>query len=476
MSECIICRSLKRTQITCEYCPFTACAACCEQFLLTRTIPTCMDLECKREWTRKFMASHFTKVFMTKKYKCHIENIIAEQQLALLPATQPEVVRIQELNEISKEIDHIGTQIQQLCTLRQLKQREWHLLKTRREPVQRERREFVRHCPATDCKGFLSSQWKCGICHIWCCPACHEIKGADKNAEHLCDPAVVESIREIGSTSKNCPKCYVPIFKIEGCDQMWCTLCEVYFSWRTGEIDTSGRYHNPHALEALRRRNREGIPREPGDIICGREIGHQMVQPLERKIIRLFRQFRVTHENELGRLALDEMEGVLLDKRKAITRFIQRTIHIREAVLDTYRVNIDERNLELRIEYMTNQINMDTFKTKLQMVHKKYSKSHEIYQIFDMVVVSLTDILYRFMEHVDNTTEYLELSFAIISEIAPICDFANECFAGVSLAYGGVAPYIKHNLNIVRQSDMVETTAPEQGQTGSISGGGGGGP
>ena len=470
MSECISCRSIKRSQITCEYCPFQACATCYEQFILTRTVPTCMDLECKREWTRQFMARNFTKIFMSKKYKCHRENIIADQQLALLPATQPEVVRIQDMQVVDNEINDINVKIHQLAELRTRKHQEWYRLKERREPINKERRVFVRHCPADNCKGYLSSKWKCGICNVWCCSQCHEIKGLDNNVDHTCDPVVVESIREIGSTSKNCPKCYVPIFKIEGCDQMWCTLCEVYFSWQTGEIDTSGRYHNPHALEALRRRNREGIAREPGDIICGREINHQMVSTVERRISRLFRHFKSEQELFIHRTLIDDMEGVLCDKKKMVSNFIQKTIHMREVVMRPYRVNIDQRNLNLRIEYMMNQITMDDFKTKLQIIHKKYSKSNEIYQVFDMVVVSLTDILYRFIEHINETAQYIDLSFSILAEIGPICDFANECFANIEIAYGGIVPYIKQTLKVVRRIDVI---VRQNAGSISISGGGG---
>ena len=473
MSECISCRSVKRSQITCEYCPFKACAACYEQFLLTRTVPTCMDLECKREWTRQFMAKNFTKVFMSKKYKCHIENIIAEQQLALLPATQPEIVRIKDMEVIVTEINDINAQIHRLNELKYRKNVEYFRLNDRREPINKERRVFVRHCPANNCKGYLSSKWKCGICNVLCCSQCHEIKGTD-NEVHECDPVVVESIREIGSTSKNCPKCFVPIYKIEGCDQMWCTLCEVYFSWRTGEIDTSGRYHNPHALEALRRRNREGIAREPGDIICGREITYHMVQTIERRLTRLFRHFKTIKEYSIPRGTMDEMEGVLCDQQKRITNFIQKTIHMREVVIGEYRVNIDEKNLKLRIEYMMNNITMDVFKTKLQMIHKKYSKSNEIYQVFDMVIISLTDILYRFIEHINETTEYIDVSFTILSEINPICEFANECFANIEIAYGGIVPYIKDNLKVVRRNDVIVRPVTSTEEAVSISGGGSG--
>ena len=31
-----------------------------------------------------------------------------------------------------------------------------------------ERKAFIKRCPADDCRGFLSSQWKCGLCENIC--------------------------------------------------------------------------------------------------------------------------------------------------------------------------------------------------------------------------------------------------------------------------------------------------------------------
>jgi len=472
-TECIICRSLKRNQITCEYCPFQACASCCEQYLLSRSTPTCMDLECKREWTRKFMANQFSKVFMAKKYKCHKENIIAEQQMALMPATQVEVVRIQQMELKQTEIRQLNELIDQLIITRREKENEFYALRHRQtSALPKERHEFVRHCPVENCKGFLSSKWKCGICHIWCCASCHEIKGAEHNAEHTCDPVVVESIREIGSTSKQCPKCYVPIFKIEGCDQMWCTLCEVYFSWRTGDIDTSGRYHNPHALEALRRRNREGVPREPGDIICGRELTIQTVVSIERKLRNIY------YGNSENSIYNQDNMVNFAKYVKIISTYVRRTIHIREVEMISYRINIEEHNLNLRVDYMMNRIHPDEFKQKLQAVHKKYSKYNEIYQVFEMMVVSNTDIIYRFVEHLGTINRSADISYAIFDEIKPVADYANECFLEIQNTYGCVVPKITNDLRVSKyqvvavKKNSNSVVGGGSGETVSILGGG----
>ena len=58
-----------------------------------------------------------------------------------------------------------------------------------------ERRAFVRACPYADCKGFLSTAWKCGLCEMWTCSECHEGRGPDRDAPHTCDPEHLETAR-----------------------------------------------------------------------------------------------------------------------------------------------------------------------------------------------------------------------------------------------------------------------------------------
>ena len=133
-----------------------------------------------------------------------------------------------------------------------------------------DRTKFVRQCPANGCRGFLSTQWKCGICDHWACPECHEVKGLNRDCDHTCDPNSMASAQLLAKDSKPCPKCQSLIFKIEGCNQMWCTQCHTAFNWLTGKLETN--IHNPHFFEWQRLNNRGVAPRNPLEIECGREL------------------------------------------------------------------------------------------------------------------------------------------------------------------------------------------------------------
>ena len=84
-------------------------------------------------------------------------------------------------------------------------------------PAVRERKEFIMKCGGDECRGFLSTSYKCGTCEKWTCQHCLVVIGADKEAEHTCNPDTVESAKTIKSETRPCPKCGTRIFKIDGC-------------------------------------------------------------------------------------------------------------------------------------------------------------------------------------------------------------------------------------------------------------------
>ncbi len=139
----------------------------------------------------------------------------------------------------------------------------------------------LRGCPVENCRGFLSTGGICGLCDAKICMCCHEVVGK-KGEEvvqvgpteemtftvggrsHICNKDSVETAKMLAKETRSCPTCKACIYKTDGCDQMWCTQCKTAFSWRTGQVE-SGRVHNPHYYEWLRR-TQGSVPREEGDV------------------------------------------------------------------------------------------------------------------------------------------------------------------------------------------------------------------
>jgi hypothetical protein len=71
-----------------------------------------------------------------------------------------------------------------------------------------------------------------------------------QSEEHECKEEDIKTWEELKKSTRPCPKCNVRIYKINGCDQMWCVHCNTAFSWRRGTIEY-GSVHNPHYFDWL---------------------------------------------------------------------------------------------------------------------------------------------------------------------------------------------------------------------------------
>ena len=209
-----------RSKVCCPYCEFDVCRTCCETYILSENVPKCMKPECAKEWSRKFLRENLTNVFLTSKYKEHLQDVLFDQEKALLPATQPLVEEKILKRNLKKNLREIDLLIEDLYRQKRELERQIQygiIPTTSSEKEDKEKARFVRQCPANGCRGFLSTQWKCGICEQWSCPECHELKGPNRDCQHKCDPNNVETAKMLAKDSKPCPKCQSLIFKISGC-------------------------------------------------------------------------------------------------------------------------------------------------------------------------------------------------------------------------------------------------------------------
>jgi len=118
---------------------------------------------------------------------------------------------------------------------------------------------YIVNCPIEDCVGKLGDDGQCGLCQHMFCVACMK----EKLPGHECRKEDVDTVDELRKNTRPCPTCNIPIYKMEGCDQMWCVKCHTTFSWKTGAI-SQGVIHNPHFYQ-----QRQQAMRTPGDIPCG---------------------------------------------------------------------------------------------------------------------------------------------------------------------------------------------------------------
>ena len=284
MTDCNICAEKYnksfRLSVKC-ICGFECCRSCIKQYFLTKSEDLhCM--KCRVKWNRDFMFKHFEKKYMTYDYCAYRENILYEKELGLLPLTQPHVEKEIKIEEINNEILDIEKEI---CNLNlKMREKNKEIEKMKNNTIV-ERRKYIRKCPQNDCQGFLSSQLKCNLCCNWVCGECREIKGKERDSEHTCNPDILESVNVMNQDSKPCPSCASLIYKIEGCNQMFCTECNTAFNWSTLRIETAAM-HKPHYFEWQRRINsNQQVDRNPGEVICGRELDHHFVRVIKDKYV-----------------------------------------------------------------------------------------------------------------------------------------------------------------------------------------------
>ena len=454
--SCIVCtekfNNSRNSEVKCEHCQFSACRTCCQKYIIDQTKAKCMNNDCFPEWSRKFLVKIFTKTFISNDWKKVRENVLFDGEKALLPATQGVVEQrknrmkmLLEVRELDKQISELNRQRTELIAN--------HHDTTRRYGLQ-DRRHFIRACPQEECRGFLSSMWKCGTCAMWTCPECHEMKGEFQDSPHTCDPNNVETAKLLAKDTKPCPKCATGIFKIEGCDQMWCTQCHTAFSWRTGQIET--HIHNPHFYEWQRRNNNGQAPRVAGDIPCGgMDLDYRMPMMINQALRR-----KLNEQDVLGR---DSDDATKLFRR--IERIVQSSLHLREVQLPTYRVNHVEDNLELRVSYLMNEITEEEFKVRTQRANKQHEKKREMGDIIRLYIQTVVDIMNRVNEYAQGNESLIRRErdktdpekarsneertlikqrvSEILDETEVIRDYANECLVDIGNTYSSKVKAIR---------------------------------
>ena len=407
-----------RLKVTCPYCPSEACRGCVQRYLLTtHEDPHCLG--CKRGWNREFIDLHLTKSFRNGPLRKHRSKTLMDREKAMLPAMQIFVEATKNLRTTGQELTTVMTSMRKfdLRRVEILRQRdvvrtkirtaingeeeknameeldkncalyghnEGRLMRIRfdQETLNRqimrwqnilegraaddnkvtEAREFIQRCPADGCRGYLSTAYKCGVCAKYTCNECMVVKGENRDSEHTCNEEAKASAAMIRRETKPCPKCGVRIYKIDGCDQMFCTqeTCHTAFSWNTGHVVT-GAIHNPHYYEYLRHRNGGAMPREAGDIPCG---GLPAIWQFSREILSI------------------PADTLPIEQKNLIMSIHRCLTDMADVRLPEYPARLAANvNKDINIRYLMNEMEEADWQKALEQRETKFERKREIGQI-----------------------------------------------------------------------------------------------
>ena len=411
-----------RKSVVCGFCHVDVCAFCVQRYLVTVDDPECMA--CKLPWTHDFVDIALTKTFVYGPLKKHRENVLFNRERSLLPATQLTVQRMMRYKDACAYIKVLEREL-------------WNAKRRLRRPytddgeeVATERRQFVKPCPAEGCRGFLSTQYKCGMCSVNVCPSCHEIKSS--GGEHACNPDIVANVLAIQTDSKPCPKCGCMIFRIYGCNQMYCTApgCKTVFCWKTLRILDTERIHNPHYYEYMQR-HRGIVARELDDIPCG---GMPTARALTGAIL-FPHKLSATSEGMVHR------EVVLRSNSELFAMHIF-AVHVQMVEMQRYPAAPDVVNItsneDIRIRFLKGVVSETRFKEILQQREKQRMKKNAINQILATVAHVSSDLFRKIVLAKGN-------SFAVQNTIVnmhALRDYANESLTAVSKRYSCMVPVL----------------------------------
>lgn len=436
----ICCETFNRQnhkKVECPFCDFVTCRSCTQQYLLTSANDAhCMG--CKKAWNREFVDSSCTKTFRNKEYKLHRENILLQREKCLLPESQIHVARRRQSKEVQKLLEEAEEELErqrnyceelriQIINLRN----GGPVVNDDGEGPSQEKKQFVRKCPVEDCKGFLTTRWKCEVCDNNICSKCNEIK--KDGEEHECNPDSVKTVELLKKDTKPCPKCGTLHFKISGCNQMWCPSCHVAYNWNTGKIET-GIIHNPHFYEFQRRGGGGG--RNHGDIPCG---GMPTVYEMT---------------NYFGRAPYNYYNRTAADRNDPLV--IIHDIHRQLSHITNYELRYNYReqnvvnNLDLRVKFLMNELSEEEFKKIIQQREKKYEKLRDMRTILTMISDTGGDLMRQLIQEVipasgkDIKTKVAE-KIEILEELR---EYTNTVFHTIHKRYSNRTLIIDKNWNL----------------------------
>ena len=376
-----------RKRVTCGACEWSACMACNERYILLHAEPRCMN--CKIVWDTEFIVSKLSRNLL-KQIQDKKESALLQQETKLLPQTQYYLQYDTHINEeCVRELRNL--QLQNQTPTRRIKP-SWLLASDLHASKQRIRvlRSYIsawnnRHamldihnvppellttspgtavfaCPADPCNGFvMESDYKCGVCFQYYCDRCHKAK----SHPHVCDPSEVETTTLIMDTSRPCPKCAVRIHKTSGCDQMWCTQCNAAFSWETGRLVEAGTVvHNPHYFEW--RASNKPLP------------------PYERVIARGYE------------LQLNSIDHWYMMTMCRLNAHIQ-SIETRRFTADAADATTRDRNLDLRLKWLKQEVSDSKMARVLYQRHKKKEINGYRMQVFEIFNAKSIDLFHLFL-------------------------------------------------------------------------------
>lgn len=462
----------ERIRINCPKCQFECCSQCFKRQCMEGVDPMCMNIDCRAIFSEDFMYQFLSFNFMKGEYRKKRAEVILEREKSLMEATMPHVEKAiltedleNKLNDLLLEKSNLKKRLSQIKKDIENQRNLIHQTSTATintsdtlTYLKQGKQNYLKKCTVNNCRGYLNSQYKCELCKTTVCSKCFE----PKNEGHVCNENDLKTAELLRKDTKSCPNCNELIYKISGCNQMYCTSCHTAFDWKTGKIVT-GVVHNPHYFEY--RRKNGNLDRQPGDIPCGglpsipdiifkiSQDNNIQVKSLENIYnLSLFRIDKIlfgtntnsnsnyyNNYNQQNSKILSQVNKESLEQLRVCLILIQFTTHIRHEMIPNYIItdNTFNINLKHRIKYLMNKIDENELKKQISIQYGKNNKKTDICNLYTTLATLLEE---QFRIYINNEMNYTYEQF--INESLQIIDYINNCFQNLTLKHKQSYPKI----------------------------------
>lgn len=364
--DCPICCDTTKKMVSCPKCEFEICHKCVINYAKSAKKENISCVSCKQVWDHTFICKSLPLSVVYGPLKEIREQILFDREKALLPATSEIYSRQLELGVLKMKITRLEEKLVKTSPQKmrdKLEALENEYDKIRQEIVELKQAtgdlesksdkkavviDIVCPCPASECKGFVikKQSYKCNLCTSQICDKCYLLK----EDEHECKSEDVETVNLIKKECKACPGCGTLSRKTEGCAQVWCLVCHKAWNWSTGVIET-GRIHATDYYHYMRNNGLEIAPADECDINF----------------------VSISHE-------FDSYPSIFNDETvEFLTRLNTKRIEFMDDDYNPQPRPIDF--LDLRIDYLSDYMTENEWKTMLYKKEKEQALLVEIHKI-----------------------------------------------------------------------------------------------
>lgn len=395
--------------VTCPGCQNECCKRCLDTGIALQKSVLVHCPCCKEPWSRVFVDEIFSthRAFKLKRKRVEEQAMLTEQE-RLMPATMIMVKRTREVLKLEKSIAEMNGLLNDL-------KRQVHVAKTDKARLIATRLSasgggVYSRCGSSVCKGFVmeGADGVCDLCGGQTCSDCMHwtsrdamevgsdrvrvvlmevnMMGGSKvmvmlsvvsgTSAHECRQEDVDTVRLLKETTQSCPECHAYIEKIDGCNDMFCTLCHVEFNYRTG-VRTNRASHQPERQRFL---NGGGVLGESGRVWF----------PTAGQLSDLCVRYKRTGERDINVLReLTQMKDVCVEVDRL--RQSKYTTDVRGDVCAA-----------VRVELMMGQSTQAQFKRAVIRLNREKELNTEIGKILGEYVRGTSNIYREMMESVNR--------------------------------------------------------------------------